>query len=172
MKKWILIDGLSGENFHTWTFGFEKYMKDGEIYLCGNFSTHIMSGGKRLPNIQTNEDVHRSTFILGPITGAETKDSVKIDYISGGYRTPNGIAVGEDNAVYVTDNQGIFNPQGKLIRLEQGGFYGHFQLAEGKKAAFPAHREPNAGISGKRSPVTLYLPQSYFYRSLSTAGSN
>ena len=163
-EKVVLVDGLSAENFHTWTFGFEKYTKNGELYLCGNFSTHIMLGGKRLPNTQVNKDVKRgSTFIIGPISGSETKDSVKIDYIAGGYRTPNGIAVDDDNAVYVTDNQGIFNPANKLIRLEQDGFYGHFQLSEGKKAAFqPKDVEPNAGASGNRSPVTLYLPQSYF----------
>ena len=157
-----LLEGLASDNFHVWTIGFEQLQKDGAVYLCGNFSTHIKMGGARIANTQVNSNVRRgSTFTLGPITGKETADSVRLDYIAGGYRTPNGIMVGPENEVYVTDNQGVFNPANKLIRLEQGGFYGHYLLAEGKPAAFqPADVDAGTGISGKRSPVTLYLPQS------------
>jgi hypothetical protein len=66
-----------------------------------------------------------STFLLGPITGREEQMDVDIEYFAGGYRTPNGFAVGPDQEMIVLDNQGVFNPSNEFIRLTQGGFYGH-----------------------------------------------
>lgn len=164
-ERTVLIDELSDINFHTWVIGFEKYKKDGETYLCGNFTTHIQMGGKRIPNTQKNNQVKRgSTFILGPITGSETAKEITIDYIAGGFRTPNGIMVDDENNVYVADNQGVFNPANKLIKLTQDSFYGHYLLTDknnGKPAAFqPTDVDSEKGNSGNRTPATLYLPQS------------
>ena len=166
----IMLDGISTINFHTYTIGFEHYQKDGKNYFCGNFTTAIQRGGRRDYMIPPNENVHRgSTFLFGPITGNEDPSEVSLDYISGGYRTPNGIGVGPDNEVYVTDNQGIFNPSNKLLRLEQGGFYGHWlynKPGKGRAAKFqPADVDPAIGDVSKITPPTLHLPQSSVARS-------
>lgn len=164
----VLLDGLSDENFHTYTVGFEEYRKDGKLYLCGNFTTAIVLGGKRGKLNPAHPDVKRgSTFLLGPITGTETAQDLTLEYIAGGYRTPNGVEVGPDNEVYVADNQGIFNPANELIRLEQGGFYGHYLYKEGGRAAAfqPEETDPEKGGTIGQKPATILLPQGTVARS-------
>ncbi len=158
----VMLDGASTINFHTYTIGFESYVKDGKQYLCGNFTTAIQKGGKRDYMVPPNKDVKRgSTFIFGPVTGTEKPESVSLDYLGGGYRTPNGLEVGPDNEVYVADNQGIFNPSNKLLRLTPGSFYGHYLYKKnGRAAAFqPEGVDSEHGDVSKMTPATLHLPQ-------------
>ena len=164
----VMIDGLSTINFHTYTIGFEEYTKDGQLYLCGNFTTAVLRGGKRDHMVPPNADVNRgSTFIFGPVTGDESPSDIKLEYLAGGFRTPNGIEVGPDNEVYVTDNQGIFNPSNELTRLEKGSFYGHYLYTEnGKEAAFQPLdiNSENGGAIGQKA-TTVHLPQGSVARS-------
>jgi len=164
----VLLEGASTANFHTYTVGFEKYERDGETYLCANFTTAIVLGGKRDVMIPPNPKVHRgSTFIFGPVNGSESPDSVDIEYLAGGFRTPNGIEVGPDNDVWVADNQGIFNPSNELIRIERGKFYGHYLHTEkGKAAAYqPTNVDSSKGSPDWQAPATIHLPQGVVARS-------
>ncbi len=161
-EETVLLDGISTANFHTYTIGFEQYKKDGQTYLCGNFTTAIFLGGKRNVMIPTNPDIRRgSTFILGPVDGKEAPGSVKLEYLAGGFRTPNGIEVGPDNAVWVADNQGIFNPSNELIRIEKGKFYGHYLRTEnGRAAAFqPPEIDAEVGSPKGQTAATVHLQQ-------------
>jgi len=159
----VMVDGTSTVNFHTYTIGFEHYQKDGKTYLAGNFTTAIKLGGKRDHMEPTNKDVHRgSTFIYGPVTGDESPADATFEYLAGGFRTPNGLEVGPDNEVYVADNQGIFNPSNKLIRLTPGSFYGHYLYNNkgGRGAKFqPQDVNAETGDVTKITPPTLHLPQ-------------
>ncbi|BDS05903.1 hypothetical protein NT6N_09430 [Oceaniferula spumae] len=158
----VMIDGTSTKNFHTYTVGFEKFERDGKTFLCGNFTTAIVLGGKRDKMIPPNKDVHRgSNFILGPVTGNESASDIKLEYFAGGFRTPNGVEVGPDNVVYVADNQGIFNPSNELHRIEPGSFYGHYLYTEnGRAAAFqPKGVEPEEGSPSGQQRTTVNLPQ-------------
>lgn len=164
----VLLDGLSTINFHTYTVGFEPTVIDGKTYLFGNFTTAIVKGGKRDTMLPPNPKVNRgSTFRIGPVDGTETADSLGLQYLAGGYRTPNGIEVGPDNAVYTTDNQGIFNPANELIRVEPGSFYGHYLLTKnGRAAAFqPNKMDAIKGGSIGQTPATVLLPQGTVARS-------
>ena len=160
----VMIDGLSTINFHTYTIGFEEYKKDGQLYLCGNFTTAIVLGGKRDKMIPPNTDVHRgSTFYFGPVTGTEAPSQIKLEYLAGGFRTPNGVEVGPNNEVYVADNQGIFNPSNELIRIKPGSFYGHYLYNKknvGRAAAFqPENIEAEPGGAHGQTGATVHLPQ-------------
>ena len=166
----VMIDGLSTVNFHTYTVGFEEYKKDGKLYLCGNFTTAIVLGGKRDKMIPPNPEVHRgSTFYFGPVTGKESPQDISLNYLAGGFRTPNGIEVGPDNAVYVADNQGIFNPTNELIRIKPASFYGHYLYNKknvGRAAAFqPTDIEAEQGGSVGQTGATVHLPQGALARS-------
>lgn len=164
----VLLDGASSANFHTYTIGFEHYKKGKDTYLCGNFTTAIVLGGKRDVMTPSNPKVHRgSTFILGPVTGSEAPESVTLEYLAGGYRTPNGIEIGPDNDVWVADNQGIFNPSNELIRVENGKFYGHFLHTEkGRAAAYqPTNVDSRTGSPDNQTPATVHLPQGIVARS-------
>ena len=158
----VLLDGASTPNFHTYTIGFEPYTKDGKTFLCGNFTTAILIGGKRDVMIPPNPKVHRgSNFIVGPVTGKEDPSSVDIEFLAGGFRTPNGIEIGPDNDVWVTDNQGIFNPSNELIRIEKGKFYGHYlRVDKGRATAFqPADVDAEVGSPKSQTAATVHLPQ-------------
>ena len=168
-EKVVLMDGTSQPNFHTYTVGFETIKREGGTYLAGNFTTSIRLGGSRDLNVTVNPKTKRgSTFLLGPITGTEKASEVDISYYAGGYRTPNGFAVGDENEIVVVDNQGVFNPSNEFIRLTQGGFYGHYLLKKGNTniAAFqPENVDSNAGGSRYQTPTTVHLPQGIVNRS-------
>jgi len=168
-EKVVLIDGLSQPNFHTYTVGFEKIVKEGKTYLVGNLTTSIRQGGSRDLNITVNPKTKRgSTFLLGPVTGKEAPADVDISYYAGGFRTPNGIGSGPDGEIIVTDNQGVFNPTNEFIRLSSGAFYGHFLLKKKNTniAAFqPESADSEKGGSKYQSPPTVHLPQGVVNRS-------
>jgi len=164
----LLVDGTSTANFHTFTIGFEAIEKEGKTYFAGNFTTAVQFGGKRDYMIPPNPAVYRgSTFVFGPLTGTESPKDIKLEFLAGGYRTPNGIEAGPDNELYVTDNQGIFNPSNKLIRVTPGSFYGHYlHTKNGRSAAFqPKGVDPEKGDPSKMTPATLHLPQGVLARS-------
>ena len=46
------------------------------------------------------------------------------EWINYGLRTPNGIGLGVDDELFVTDNQGEWTPANKLIHVKQGEFLG------------------------------------------------
>ncbi|WP_435895890.1 c-type cytochrome [Oceaniferula spumae] len=168
-EKVVLIDGLSQPNFHTYTVGFEKLVREGKTYLVGNLTTSIRQGGSRDLNITVNPKTKRgSTFLLGPVTGKETPADVDISYYAGGFRTPNGIAVGPDDEIIVTDNQGVFNPSNEFIRLSPEAFYGHFLLKKNNTniAAYqPEDVDSGKGGSKHQTPPTVHLPQGIVHRS-------
>lgn len=168
-EKTVLIDGLSQPNFHTFTVGFEALEKNGKTYLAGNLTTAVKFGGARAPNLAVNPKVRRgATFLLGPISGTETAADVDIDFIAGGYRTPNGFTVGPDEALIVVDNQGVFNPANEFIRVRPGSFYGHYLLArdDSNVSAFqPPQVDSEIGGARHQSPATVYLPQGEVARS-------
>ena len=168
-EKVVLMDGTSQPNFHTYTVGFETIKRDGKTFLAGNFTTSIRLGGSRDLNVTVNPKTKRgSTFLLGPITGSEKPSEVDISYYAGGYRTPNGFAVGDDNEIIVVDNQGVFNPSNEFIRLTQGGFYGHYLLKKDNTniAAFqPESVDSKIGGSRYQTPTTVHLPQGIVNRS-------
>ena len=164
----VLVDGISDNNFHTYTVGFEKYIKGGQTYLCGNFTTAIVKGGKRDVLDPENKDIFRgSNFIMGPLTGNEKAEDINLEYLAGGFRTPNGVETGPDNAVYVADNQGIFNPSNELIRIKPGSFYGHYlHTKNGKASAYqPTQIDSALGSPSHQTPATVHLPQSAVARS-------
>ncbi|HKX46221.1 MAG TPA: family 16 glycoside hydrolase, partial [Planctomycetota bacterium] len=98
-------------NFHEFAFGLAY--QDGKFYC--NLAIAIDPGG-------------RSTARQAPDRGSV----LEIDAATGAYRvvarglrTPNGIGVGDDGAIWLTDNQGDWLPCSKLLRLHEGAFFGN-----------------------------------------------
>ncbi len=120
-------------NFHEFAFGL-VYV-DGFFYA--NLAIAIDPGGKT-----TNPQVvgRGQTIKIDPKSG--TFEAVAV-----GLRTPNGIGVGENNSIWITDNQGDWLPSSKLIRLIPGAFYG-------------AHMTPDHEWASKPvTPPVAWLPQ-------------
>lgn len=168
-EKVVLMDGISQPNFHTYTVGFGKVEKDGKTYLAGNLTTSIRIGGSREYNLTVNPKTRRgSTFLLGPVSGSEKPEEVDIEFVAGGYRTPNGFGIGEKQSLIVVDNQGVFNPANEFIRVRPGSFYGHYLLSrkDSNIAAFqPEQVDSQIGGSRFQSPATVYLPENTVARS-------
>ena len=96
-------------NFHEFAFGLVH--KAGRFYA--NLAIAIDPGGKS----SANQVQDRGTTIrIDPDTGT-------FETVAWGLRTPNGIGLGIDGDIFLTDNQGDWLPVSKLMRLEDGAFY-------------------------------------------------
>jgi cytochrome c len=120
-------------NFHEFAFGLVHH--EDRFYF--NLATAIDPGGA-----STNPQVYgRGTAVeVDPDTG-------EFRYYAGGLRTPNGIAVGPDDQLYITDNQGDWLPSSKLLRLREGAHYGNHAIPPG-----PFDDQPE-------TPPVVWLPQ-------------
>ena len=120
-------------NFHEFTFGLVE--KDG--WLHANLAIAIDPGGK-----STDPQVPgRGRSIRVPIDGG------KVETVAHGLRTPNGIGHGPDGSILLTDNQGDWLPSSKLLRLEQGAFYGSRAVLKEAAVELPV------------APPVAWLPQ-------------
>ncbi len=62
-----------------------------------------------------------------------SKDGSKLDVVATGLRAPNGMGLGPNDEITVSDNEGNWVPASRLSLVKPGGFYGH---------VFTAHRQP------------------------------
>jgi cytochrome c len=102
-------------DFHEFAFGL--IYKDGYFYATLSLAMRLMSG-------------ERQQFDRGR-TIRISKDGT-YEWINYGLRTPNGIGIGVDGEIFVTDNQGEWTPANKLIHVKQGEYHGmYWGLPEG-----------------------------------------
>ncbi|WP_436499723.1 family 16 glycoside hydrolase [Actinokineospora sp. HUAS TT18] len=118
-SKRTVVSWPWGGTYHE--HGFGMLYKDGYFYL--SLSVQITQGGTTTnPQIAAN----RGTSIkVNKATGA-------IEYVAGGLRTPNGIAWGPENGVFVTDNQGGYLPANKLVHIKPGRFFNSYLNPDGQ----------------------------------------
>lgn len=128
----VSYDWPSSSNFHSFAFGLLH--KDDDFYFL--LSLCVLPGGASCPQQLPTQ---------GKLLRADSNGKVEI-YASG-FRTPNGISAGADGGLYVTDNQGDWLPSSKLVRIEEGGFYG-------------SRAVPDEGVmTRKEIPPVVWLPQ-------------
>jgi cytochrome c len=132
------------DNFHEFAFGL-VYV-DGFFYA--NLAVAINPGGRTtVPQVSGRGQVIK----IDPITGT-------FETVAMGIRTPNGIGLGPDQSIWITDNQGDWLPSSKLIKLVPGAFYG-------------SHLEPNHAWSDRVvTPPVAWLPQGEIGNSPSQPG--
>jgi len=153
----IFASGWISDNYHHFTFGIVHH--DGHFYLALSTSIYLRN--------QAQADNLR-----GPAQGLngpnpETRGCmVKIDdttgeveYIAGGFRTPNGVGVGPEGILLVTDNQGAWNPANSLYHVEQGNFYGHYNNTQATSDFYPDGGVPSLFSENDPTPPAVYLPQ-------------
>ena len=119
-------------NFHEFAFGLVH--KDGHFYAA--LATAIDPGGA-------------STQPQNPDRGKVVKIAMdgSFEYVAEGLRTPNGIGLGIDDEIFITDNQGDWVPVSKVVHLSKGAFFG------GRSVDF----EGTADKTEK--PPVVWLPQ-------------
>lgn len=118
-------------DFHEFAFGL--VFKDGYFYATLSMAMRLMSHERQHPD-------RGRTIRISRDGSYET-----INY---GLRTPNGIGLGPDGEIFVTDNQGEWTPANKLIHVKAGEFLGmHWGLPDDLEAAPPI------------APPAIWLPQ-------------
>ena len=102
-----------GGNFHEFAFG----LLHDEDHFYVNLSVAINNGGA---TTDPQPAENRGTSIT------VDRETGEIDYVAGGLRTPNGMAFGPEDELFVMDNQGAWLPSSKLVHVEQDRFFNHY----------------------------------------------
>lgn len=150
-----LAKGWVSDNYHHFTFGLEHH--DGFLYAT--LSTSIGSAGEdvltgEIIGINGPNPANRGTLMKIDIeTGA-------IEYVAGGFRTPNGILADDGGRVFVGENQGAWHPACRVNLVEPGRFYGHYNETHATTASYPEGGVPALfSEAGPTAPPALWLPQ-------------
>jgi len=129
-------------NFHEFAFGL--VYKEG--YFYATLATAINPGGASTqPQIQDRGKVVKISKANG-----------SVEFIASGLRTPNGIGLGLDNEIFVSDNQGDWLPACKIMHIQEGNWYGS------RSVDF----EGTAKL--KETPPVMWMPQDEIGNSPST----
>ncbi len=152
----IFASGWTSDNYHHFSFGLIEH----EGYLYGALSTSIyfdntMKADGVVGNVISMNGPnpkHRGSCFR---VSLETRE---IEYLAGGFRTPNGIGIGPDGEIFVADNQGAWLPASKLVHVRQGAFYGH---ANGLQTSerYPDGGNPSLNHDAPVSPPAVWMPQ-------------
>jgi type 1 glutamine amidotransferase len=150
-----LASGWVSDNYHHFTFGLEHH----EGFLYATLSTAIGSGDDE---VLTGE-------ILGinglnpPNRGTLMKialDTGGIEYVCGGFRTPNGVLVDGTGRVFVGENQGAWHPASRVNHAQPGNFYGHYNETHATTERYPEGGAPALFADAMPAvPPALWLPQ-------------
>ncbi len=118
-------------NFHEFAFGL---VHRGD-HLYATLSVCVLNGGASCPN----QDPDRGSVVRFHLETGE------METVATGLRTPNGLGLGPEGQLFVTDNQGDWLPASKLQPVAPGAFFGW--------------RPPGKVTARQVSPPALWLPQ-------------
>ena len=99
-----------------------------------------------------------------------SKDGSRLEIFATGFRAPNGMTIGPNDLITVSDNQGHWMPSSKLNLVQRGGFYGmtpaaHRQLRLHRNGtnfvADPSDPETRARYQFKGWDADAPLPDGY-----------
>ena len=113
------------ENFNNDTVvtaNYHEFCMDLHTDRAGNF--YYAKGSPWPPDVKSP---HQGCLLK------VSKDGAKLEVYATGLRAPNGMGLGPNDEITVSDNQGHWMPASKLNWVKQGGFYGMMQAA---------HRDP------------------------------
>ena len=126
------MDWLANPNFHSFAFGL--LYDDEHFYFLTSIC--VLPGGASCPE-----------QLLDQGKLMKVDQGGRAEVYASGFRTPNGLALGADGAIYVNDNQGDWLPSSKLLRIEEGAFYG-------------SRAVPDEGVlNAIEKPPVVWLPQ-------------
>lgn len=128
----VSYDWTANPNFHSFAFGLVNLDEDFYFLL----SICVLPGGASCPEQEPSQ---------GKLlrVGADGRATV----FASGFRTPNGISLGPDNELVITDNQGDWLPASKLVIVREGDFYGSRVV-------------PDEGVmEAPEVPPAVWLPQ-------------
>lgn len=130
-------------DFHEFAFGL--VYKDGYFYVSLSMAMRLMAHEKQKPD--------RGRVIKISKDGS-------YESLCYGLRTPNGIGLGPDNEIFVTDNQGEWVPSNRLVHVKKGEYHGmrwgHLDTTKAvPEVALPAIYLPEDEIANSPSEPVL-----------------
>lgn len=146
--------GWTSDNYHHFTFGLEEH----EGFLYATLSTSIGAAGHKI----LKGEIRGINGPNPPNRGTLMKISLEdgsIEYVAGGFRTPNGIVVSPAGEVFVAENQGGWMPANKINHVKPGRFYGHYNETRVLTDRYPRGGEPALFADQPPSPPAVWLPQ-------------
>ena len=133
----VANDWTATSNFHE--FGFGLVAHAGRLYA--SLSACVLVGGK---SCRAQSRDRGSIVSVEPDTAPDGRPR-PTTRVARGFRTPNGLGLSPEGALFVTDNQGDWLPASTLARIEPGAHYGW--------------RGPEESIDAERVvPPALWLP--------------
>lgn len=120
-------------DYHEYLFG--AVVQNSHLY----FSSSVAMGSRGKDN--------RQAFLRGSVVKVQV-DTGATEIVAGGLRTPDGMGLGPNGSILITDNQGEWLPGNKLIHLQPEAFY-QFRSRE---PWHPMDRE-------RPTPPAVWLPQ-------------
>jgi hypothetical protein len=107
------LDMPSGDGYFEYSFG-PVAPGDGYFYIGNSNHTEPPVGYMVKQNFP-----NRGTILRVPVSGGDYEVYAK------GIRMPNGIGLGPDNSIVVTENQGVWRPASVINYIQQGKHYGY-----------------------------------------------
>lgn len=144
-----VTSGWTTDNYHHFTFGLATVGE--HLFAALSTSIYLDPGEYDYAGLNGPNPANRGTLVRAPLGGGPP------EYLAGGFRTPNGVGVGVDGQIYVSDNQGAWNPSNSIYAVQPGRFYGHYNSTQ-KGDAYP-----DGGFAGPFddqpvSPPAVHLP--------------
>jgi glucose/arabinose dehydrogenase len=152
----VFVAPWTSDNYHHFSFGLIEH--DGWLY--GTLSTAIYFDNT------LKADAVRGTVVSmngpnPPHRGTCYRVNLatrRVEFLAGGFRTPNGVCVTPDGDVFVADNQGAWLPSSKLIHVKPDRFYGHYN-GQQTSDRYPGGGHPSLFADQPVSPPAVWLPQ-------------
>ena len=133
-----LADGWGHtDDYHDWVVGLERD-PDGNYFVA-------------LPCQQDDRSesaayLRGKVLQLSPRVTSTDQPSYEVRKLTGGHRFPHGVARNRDGDLFVTDNQGNFNPFNELNHVVAGRRYGFINRLEQKPGFEPELTSPAINI--------------------------
>ena len=117
-------DGAIDAGYHAFCYDLQADSRGNFYYARGG---HWYKPGRR--------DVN-ALFKVSP-------DGMKTETVATGFRAPNGLAIGEGDTIFTSDNQGNWTPSSKINLVRPGEFHGFVADPEySKSVPIPKSYEP------------------------------
>ncbi len=161
----LFASGWASDNYHHFTFGpvLGRGADGTGVALHASLSTSIGSGGEdprsgAVIGANGPNPANRGSWMRISLEEGLSPQE-RVEYLAGGFRTPNGILPLADGTALIADNQGAWKPANRIDHARPGHFYGHYNETRVVTEAYPEGGVAALYSDHAPSAPALWLPQ-------------